>query len=54
MSGSILTCTLGVTGMIPAGNTRRFRYVYDVPGDLPLTLQCRGFEKDELVVDVKR
>jgi hypothetical protein len=49
-----LTCTLGDTGVIPAGNARRFRYVYDVPAGMPLKLQYRGFEKDEVVVDIKR
>jgi hypothetical protein len=40
--------------VIPAGNARRFRYVYDVPAGMPLKLQYRGFEKDEAVVEIKR
>lgn len=49
-----LTCTLGDTGVIPAGQARRFRYVYDVPAGVPLKLQYRGFEKEEAVIDIKR
>lgn len=49
-----LACTLGDEGVIPAGHARRFMYVYDVPAGMPLKLQYRGFEKDEVVVDIKR
>lgn len=49
-----LPCSLGDTGVIPAGGTRRFQYVYDVPAGMPLKLQYRGFEKDEVVVEIKR
>jgi hypothetical protein len=49
-----LTCSLGDMGVIPAGNSRRFRYVYDIPAGMPLKLQYRGFEKNEAVVEIKR
>jgi hypothetical protein len=49
-----LTCTLGSEGVIPAGHARRFRYVYDVPAGMPLKLEYRGFEKDSVVVDIRR
>jgi hypothetical protein len=51
---SQLRCSLGDTGVIPAASTRRFQYVYDVPAGMPLKLQYRGFEKDEVVVEIKR
>ena len=49
-----LTCTLGETGVIPAASARRFRYVYEIPAALPLKLQYRGFERDEVVIEVRR
>ncbi len=49
-----LACTLGDAGVIPAGHARRFQYVYDVPSDMPLKLEYRGFEKDAVVVEVTR
>lgn len=48
-----LACRLGDTGTIPAGGTRRFMYVYDVPTGMPRKLQYRGFEKSEVIVDIK-
>jgi hypothetical protein len=49
-----LSCRLGDNNIIPAGNARRFQLVYDIPANMPLKLQYRGFEKDEAVVDIKR
>lgn len=48
-----LACRLGDTGVIPAGGTRRFMLVYDVPAGMPRKLQYRGFERDEAFVDIK-
>lgn len=49
-----LTCTLGAEGVIPAGHARRFRYVYDVPAGMPLKLEYRGFDRDSVVVEIRR
>lgn len=51
---SQLACRLGDTGVIPAGGSRRFAFVYDVPTGMPPKLQYRGFEKDEAVAEIKR
>lgn len=51
---SQLTCTLGDEGVIPAGQPRRFMVVYDVPANMPIKLQYRGFEKDETVVEIRK
>jgi hypothetical protein len=48
-----LACRLGDVGVIPAGQARRFLLVYDVPAGMAKKLQYRGFEKDEVVVDLK-
>jgi len=49
-----LPCYPGEAGVIPASNARRFSLVYDVPVGIPRTLQYRGFEKDEVTVEIKR
>jgi hypothetical protein len=53
-SSSRLTCAMGETGVIPAASARRFKYVYEVPAALPLKLQYRGFETNDVVVEVRR
>ena len=47
-------CHLGETGLIPAANARRFTLIFDVPAGMPRKLQYRGFEKDEVIVEIKR
>ena len=49
-----LACHLGEQGVVPAGNARRFTLVYDVPAGASRRLQYRGFEKDEVIVEIKR
>jgi hypothetical protein len=49
-----LACTMGDTGVVPAGHSRRFMVVYDVPAGMPIKLQYRGFEKDEAIVEIKK
>jgi hypothetical protein len=50
-----LSCSLGAIGVVPAGNARRFQLLYDVPaGAAPAKVEYRGFERDSVVVDLKR
>jgi hypothetical protein len=45
-----LPCRLDGRGVVPAGGSRRFTLVYDVPPGVPLQLEYRGFSvKGELV-----
>ncbi len=49
-----LACTMGNTGVVPAGQARRFVVVYDVPAGMPIKLQYRGFEQDEAIVEIRK
>lgn len=45
-----LPCRLDGRGVVPAGGSRRFSLVYDVPPGVPLQLEYRGFTvKSELI-----
>lgn len=46
-------CRLDDGDVIPPGHARRFMVVYDTPAGAPRRLQYRGFEVDELSVDLK-
>jgi hypothetical protein len=48
-----LGCRLDDGDVVPPGNARRFMVVYDIPAGAPVRLQYRGFEVDELSVDVR-
>lgn len=50
---SQFACKLGEVDVIPGGNVRRFMLVYDVPTGMPLKLQYRGFEVNEVTVDIE-
>lgn len=50
-----LPCRLGEMGVIPAGHARRFLLVYEVPsGAVPTKLQYRGFEKDQVIAEIRK
>jgi hypothetical protein len=48
-----LPCSLGEMDVVPGGHARRFTAVYDVPSGMPLRLQYRGFEVNELTVEIE-
>jgi len=48
-----LGCRLEDGDVIPPGHSRRLMLVFDTPAGAPRRLQYRGFEKDEVMVDVK-
>jgi hypothetical protein len=48
-----LGCRLEDGDVIPPGHARRLMLVFDTPAGAPRRLQYRGFEKDEVMVDVK-
>jgi hypothetical protein len=39
--------------VVPGGHARRFMAVYDVPAGMPLQLQYRGFEVNEVTVELE-
>lgn len=45
-------CRLDDGDVIPPGHARRFQAVYDMPAGAPKRLQYRGFEVDEITVDL--
>lgn len=45
-------CRLDDGDVIPPGHARRFQVVYDMPAGAPRRLQYRGFEVDEVSVDL--
>lgn len=47
-----LGCRLDDGDVVPPGHARRFMVVYDIPAGAPVRLQYRGFEVDEMSVDV--
>ena len=50
-----LPCSLGEIGVVPPGNARRFQLLYDIPaGATPSKVEYRGFERDSVIVDIKR
>ena len=49
-----LSCRIDDVGVIPAGHARRFQLVYDVPASSRFKLQYRGFERDEVLLEIKR
>lgn len=48
-----LACALGEMDVVPGGHARRFTAVYDVPAGMPLKLQYRGFEVNEVTVEIE-
>jgi len=48
-----LGCRLDDGDVIPPGHSRRFMVAYDMPAAVPLKLQYRGFEVDEVSVDLQ-
>jgi hypothetical protein len=46
-------CRLDDGDLIPPGHARRFMVVYDMPAGVPAKLQYRGFEVDEVTVDLE-
>ncbi len=46
-------CRLDDGDVIPPGQSRRFLVAYDVPAGMPRRLQYRGFEVDEINVDLE-
>jgi hypothetical protein len=50
---SQLGCRLDDGDLIPPGHSRRFAVVYDMPAAAPLTLDYRGFEVDDVSVDLE-
>lgn len=48
-----LGCRLDDGDVVPPGQARRFLVVYDVPAGEPVRLQYRGFEIDDVSVDLK-
>jgi hypothetical protein len=50
---SELGCRLDDGDVIPPGHSRRFMVVYDMPAAAPLKLDYRGFEVDEVSVDLQ-
>jgi hypothetical protein len=56
LSGSLagqLACALGEMDVVPGGHARRFIAVYDVPAGMPVKLQYRGFEVNEVTVEIE-
>jgi len=51
-STNALGCRLEDGGVIPPGQARRFMAAYELPEGAPLRLQYRGFEVDEMNVDL--
>ncbi len=47
-----LGCRLDDLDVVPPGQVRRFMVAYDVPAGAPKRLQYRGFEVDEVTVDL--
>lgn len=47
-----LTCRLDDGDVVPPGHSRRLMLVYDLPGGQPRRLQYRGFEVDQVSVDL--
>lgn len=50
---SQLGCRLEDGDVIPSGHSRRFMVAYDMPAPAPLKLEYRGFEVDEVSVDLQ-
>lgn len=48
-----LGCRLDDGDVIPPGHVRRLMAVYDMPAGVPRRLQYRGFEVDEVTVDLE-
>jgi len=48
-----LGCRMDDGDVIPPGHARRLMLVFDMPAGAPRRLQYRGFEKDEVTVDIK-
>ncbi len=48
-----LACRLDDGDVIPSGHARRLMVVYDLPAGAPRRLQYRGFEVDQVSVDLK-
>jgi hypothetical protein len=46
-------CRLEDGDVIPPGHVRRFMVAYDMPAGAPVSLQYRGFELEEAVVDLQ-
>jgi hypothetical protein len=49
----LLGCRLDDGDVIPPGHARRLMVIYDMPAGAPRRLQYRGFETDEVTVDLK-
>jgi hypothetical protein len=47
-----LGCRLEDGDLIPPGHSRRFMVAYEMPAAAPLSLQYRGFEVDDVTVDL--
>ena len=47
-----LTCRLDDGDVVPPGHSRRLMLVYDLPAGQPRRLQYRGFEVDQVSVDL--
>jgi hypothetical protein len=48
-----INCRLDDGDVIPSGHARRLMVVYDLPAGAPRRLQYRGFEVDQVSVDLK-
>lgn len=46
-------CRLEDGDVIPPGHVRRFMVAYDMPAGAPISLQYRGFELEEAIVDLQ-